>query len=212
MSTYMRAVVYIFKYHFLKVLLHQLFLPQWGHLRRLRCNVCIPKTYADNVGTNFSPHLSHTNISVLTATRRITAISEATKINVMPIISSLTHKGRGNSAAMNIRATQHIITNMHETVEITIFLRGLVLSHSETMFSSAFSKYHCSFSRSPDNSSFTVISRILHKGSIRLTSGKPLPVSHFDTVFSEIFSFSASSRWVKDFSFLAVFINLPVSI
>lgn len=111
-------------------------------------------------------------------------------------------------ADMRIKARLASVAKKQEIEDIITFLRGVVLSlTSEIIFFSAFSTYCFSSSLSPDKSSFILIPKKLHSGSIKLISGKPLPVSHFEIVFSDTCNCSATSRCVKDLSFLKFLIN-----
>ena len=57
---------------------------------------------------------------------------------------------------------------------------------------------------------FTEMENSAQSGIINATSGNPRPVSHFETVFSETSSRSASSRCVHPFSCRNALINAPV--
>ena len=64
--------------------------------------------------------------------------------------------------------------------------------------------------QAPESSSATETPRAFASGSIKVMSGSPLPVSHFETALSVTPTVAASSRWVQPFFSRSVRMVFPV--
>ena len=80
-----------------------------------------------------------------------------------------------------------IVAAIHVMLIITSFMPLFLFSSLSfikfIIFSSALPGYSSCVKFSTDNSSFTLISSILHKGIILDISGSPFPHSHFDMYY-----------------------------